>query len=308
MIAGVRRKNELSNKNWAKKNWLGLAGLIIGLLGIGSSYYFYTVSVKEKEPILLEDPLRSTIVEANSIKDFPLKIVDRDGKTVEKDITSLRFYLWNQGRESIKKTDILKPIKVELVSQDVQIIDYKIVSISRPDIVNPKININENSANSLSVGFDILEKGDGFAVQMLYAGSPDAKLEIKGVVEGVNKIQSNNTLSSYHFYKSIFMMIGLPFAGMAVMMLLTFVIKPTAAKLLVPTLGFVAEDIEGKGKYFRLFVALAIIIPLIIVPILVYKEEKTKIEEKAYESMLGIVPSTISSIPSNEQVNRDTSR
>lgn len=298
----------MGNENWARKNWLGLVGLIIGLLGLGSSYYFYTVSVKEREPILLEDPLRSTIVEADSIKNFPLRIVDRDGKPVEKDITSFRFYLWNQGRESIKNTDILKPLRVELAAQDVQIIDYKILAISRSEIVNPKIELNGGSTNSLNVSFDILEEGDGFVVQLLYAGSRNAELAVKGVIEGVSKIQTNSSLSSYHFYKSMFIMIGLPFGGMAVMMLLTFVVRPTAAKLLIPTLGFLADDIKDKGKFFRVAIAIVIFVPLIVLPIAIYKEEKTKIEKRAYESMLSIIPSSISTIPSNNQVNKDASR
>ncbi|MEQ9769469.1 hypothetical protein ABRQ03_01225 [Pectobacterium jejuense] len=288
----------MGNGNWAKKNWLGLIGLIIGLLGLGSSYYFYTVSVKEKEPILLEDPLRSTIVEADSIKNFPLRIVDRAGNPVEKDITALRFYLWNQGRESIKNIDILKPIRVKLASQDVQIIDYQIVATSRPEIVNPKINLTAGTSNMLNIDFDILEEGDGLAVQLLYAGSRNSELSIEGVIEGVSKIQSNSSLSSYHFYKSIFIIIVLPLGITAAVMSLTFLIRPTAVKTLIPALGFLAEDMQGKGKYFRALFALVILIPMIIVPIRIYKEEKTKIEKRAYESMLNIIPSSISAIPS----------
>ncbi len=40
--------------DWLKKNSFNAISLLIGILGILSSFYFYTISVKNKEPVVIE--------------------------------------------------------------------------------------------------------------------------------------------------------------------------------------------------------------------------------------------------------------
>lgn len=37
-----------------KKNWLGVLGIVLAIIGLFSSYYFYTLSEKNREPVLVE--------------------------------------------------------------------------------------------------------------------------------------------------------------------------------------------------------------------------------------------------------------
>lgn len=291
----------MSEPSWVRKNWLGLIGLIIGITGLASSYYFYTQSVKEKEPIFIEEPLRTLIVEAASLKNFPLKVVNRDGKPVEKDITSFRAYFWNNGKESIKSTDILKPIEIILDSEDVQIIDLKIINSTRKDIVNPELKLI--SKNRMGVKFDILEKSDGFSIQVLFAGPSTAKLQFNGVIEGVDYIQTNGNISSYHFYKTLFMLLGLPVVLTIFLFLFVLFAKPTAAKSLVPVLGGVVDDIQGKSRSFRMTFIVALFISMFVIPFVLYEQEKQKIATKADESLMGVIPDVIRVGSSNKQIN-----
>jgi hypothetical protein len=273
---------------------------MVGLVGVGGSYYFYTLSTKEREPILLEEPFRPLLVEAASIKDSPLRVVNADGSVLEKNISSIRFYFWNAGTEPIKKSDVLKPLQLSLSAPDIQIVDLRILSVSRPEIVAPKISIVQGEQNLMSVEFDILEKDDGFAVQVLYAGSRGAPLELAGTIEGVKKVQTKDDIESFHFYKSIFILFGLPFGGALIMAVFMFVLSPRAAKTLIPVFAFLADDIEKRSRQLRFFVMLGMIASLLIVPFAIYKEEKAKIEDQAIESMLGIVPVELRSDPSKE--------
>ncbi|MDO6468706.1 hypothetical protein Q4498_11335 [Neptunomonas phycophila] len=292
----------MSEPGWIRKNWLGLIGVVIGLVGLAASYYFYNLSVKEREPILLEEPFRSLLIEADSVKDFPLKVVNPDGTVLEKDVSSMRFYFWNSGSEPIKNLHVLKPLQLLLSDSDVQIIDLRILSITRPDIVNPHIGLATNKTNLIDINFDILEKGDGFLFQVLYAGNHDAETKLQGTIEGVKYILSNDDIASYHFYKSILLLIGLPLGGAIFALGAAFILRPSAAKSLVPALTVIAEDIEGKGNKFRTALIIGLIVPFLILPFVLYKEQNDKgnIQAKTVESMLSIIPSELRNKPSNK--------
>jgi len=285
-------------KSWGVGEWLGIAGVMIGLLGLGGSYYFYKVSEKEKEPILLVDPYRSIIVEAKSIKDFPLKVVGRDGKPVEKDITSMRFYFWNEGRESIKKADILKPIQLVLSSSNVEIIDYKTLAVSREEIVQPRIALNEYNGNTLDLSFDILEQNDGFSVQIIFAGSPDTEAEIKGVIEGAKGIRGMASENSYHFYKMMGTVIGLPLLLLLGSFLVSHLLGTWAGRRLSKIDFFRDNALRLKRSKYLVFLPVVFIVVTVAgTTLITYTTEKQKIESKVLNSIVGTVPASIKPLP-----------
>ena len=285
----------MNNSGWIRTNWLGLIGILIGLFGLSASYYFYTISVKEREPILLEAPFRPLLVEAASFKDSPLKIVNADGTVLEKDVSSMQFYFWNSGAEPIKKSHILKPLQLLLTAEDIQIIELRLLSSTRSDIINPRIDLETGKSNLINIDFDILEKDDGFSFQVLFAGNHSTPTEIKGTIESVKFIRSNKDITSFHFYKSVLILIILPLGGAVFALLMMFLVRPNAAKSLIPALTVIAEDIEGKGKKVRVALVVGVLIPITIMPIGLYYDEKEKgtIEAKTIESMLNIIPNAI---------------
>jgi hypothetical protein len=287
-------EQEMTGKSWGVGEWLGIAGVMIGLLGIGGSYYFYKVSEKEKEPILLVDPYRSVIVEAKSIKDFPLKVVGRDGKPVEKDITSMRFYFWNEGRESIKKADILKPVQLVLSSPNVEIIDYKTLAVSREEIVQPRIALNQYNGNTLDLSFDILEQDDGFSVQIIFMGSPDTEAEIKGVIEGAKGIRGMASENSYHFYKLMGTIIGLPLLLLLGSFIVTNSLGAWLGRRLSKVDFFRHNAMKLKQSKYLAFVPVVFIVATVAgTTLLIYTKEKQKIELKVVDSIVGTVPASI---------------
>jgi hypothetical protein len=44
--------------------------------------------------------------------------------------------------------------------------------------------VNDTAKNSLPISFNILEKSDGAALQIIYAGNPDATVNMKGTIVG----------------------------------------------------------------------------------------------------------------------------
>ncbi|HDV5598712.1 TPA: hypothetical protein RI806_003363 [Vibrio cholerae] len=273
----------------SKKDWLGIWGIVIGVCGLLSSFYFYNESVKSREPFFLEEPIRSLIVEAESMKSFPLQIVSRDGKPVEKDISSIRAYFWNDGAESIKRDNILKNIYIQLLSDDVEIIDVKILKTSRPDIVKPQISLLEK--DKIGVDFDILESDDGFSMQILYAGDSASLIQVGGVVEGSKTIQTNKSVSDYHFYKTVLIYAVAPIF----VVLIPFIyIAYKSGNTLSPfrILGIVigVERLNKKGK----FIAVILVLIMISLPMAItYYKERPKYLENAEKSMMSSVPTEI---------------
>ncbi|WP_410095004.1 hypothetical protein [Vibrio cholerae] len=273
----------------SKKDWLGIWGIVIGVCGLLSSFYFYNESVKSREPFFLEEPIRSLIVEAESMKSFPLQIVSRDGKPVEKDISSIRAYFWNDGAESIKRDNILKNIYIQLLSDDVEIIDVKILKTSRPDIVKPQISLLEK--DKIGVDFDILESDDGFSMQILYAGDSASLIQVGGVVEGSKTIQTNKSVSDYHFYKTVLIYAVAPIF----VVLIPFIYiayKPGNTLSPFRILGIVigVERLNKKGK----FIAVILVLIMISLPMAItYYKERPKYLENAEKSMMSSVPTEI---------------
>ncbi|WP_281556898.1 hypothetical protein [Thalassomonas sp. RHCl1] len=299
----------MSEYDWMRKNWLGLFGLIVGFVGLISSYYFYAQSVKEREPMFIEELLRTVVVEADSLRDFPLKIVNRDGKPVEKDLTSFRVYFWNNGKEPIKSSDILKPIEFFLDSSEAEIIDIKIISASRKDIINPVVQLKDK--NRVSLHFDILEQADGFSLQVLYAGSPKVPLKLNGVIEGVKYIQTNGNLAS-NYYNVIYLQAILP-AVFTVIFLFWFVrkLRLAAKDDLAPDIvihknpSILGVDESGKSIKLIKFVEknLRPLLPklffgmvMLLVLLSMYAERQVKIEKEINNNIFDSVPTAIRTI------------
>ena len=273
----------------SKKDWLGIWGIVIGVCGLLSSFYFYNESVKSREPFFLEEPIRSLIVEAESMKSFPLQIVSRDGKPVEKDISSIRAYFWNDGAESIKRDNILKNIYIQLLSDDVEIIDVKILKTSRPDIVKPQISLLEK--DKIGVDFDILESDDGFSMQILYAGDSASLIQVGGVVEGSKTIQTNKSVSDYHFYKTVLIYVVAPiFVVLIPFIYIAYKSGNTLSifRILGTVIG--VKRLNKKGK----FIAVILVLIMISLPMAItYYKERPKYLENAEKSMMSSVPTEI---------------
>ena len=186
-----------------------MTGGVIGILGLAFSYYFFKISTSPAEPVFLIDPSRTIIVDSKRFSDTPLRVVRDDGSRIQGDVTSIRFYFWNNGRKSIHPTAILEPIVVTLEEKDGEVLDHKILKVSR-SVVRPLIQRDTaDPKRKFNISFSILEKNDGFTGQFIYVGNPNADLKIFGAIEGVEKIITTQQLISSKFWSEYGKMIAL---------------------------------------------------------------------------------------------------
>lgn len=207
-------------KKYIKQN-SGVIGIIVGILGIivGGciSFYFYKKSITKPEPILITDPSRTLIVNAEHFSDTPLKIVRLNGNEVAGNITALRFYFWNNGNKSIKTSNILEPINISLSDPNAIILDYKILKTSRKVVAPEFVRNIESLENELSISFGILEKNDGLTGQLIYSGNPKADLIVSGTIEGAKEILTDSLLVQRRLRTEFLPIVFLLLAAMAIL-------------------------------------------------------------------------------------------
>jgi hypothetical protein len=191
-------------RQFLTKNWISISGVFIGVIGLGLSFYFYRLSVAERAPVLIVDPARTKIIDSQSFPNSALKVLRNDNSPIASDITAIRFYFWNNGTASIKQENVLQPLLLALTDQGAEILDYKILKVSRPDVVLPNLSRDEkDQSKRLLLSFKILEANDGFTGQIIFSGNSSADLHLSGVVEGVKDIETNVTLSRTQFWKAL---------------------------------------------------------------------------------------------------------
>jgi len=160
-----------------------LASFVIAILAIMFSYFFYRKTKKDKRPVYA---MRSS----NIVRDFSRKLPNLkivfDGNTIES-LTVTKFALWNEGRETISKTDIAQsdPIRLVLKNND-RILDVSVLYSTK--VANAFTAEKYLNNDWVCVGFDYLDDGDGAVVQIIHTGYETSSIECQGTIKGVRSI------------------------------------------------------------------------------------------------------------------------
>jgi len=174
-----------------------MATIIVGIIGALISTYFYAKSIREREPIFMVDPSRTDILSRSNLEQTPIRVYKRDGTPITTDLSALRFYFWNDGKEAIKSENILEPIGIEFDDTTCQILDYKILKVSR-SITNFELMPEPmDTVTRLVFQFRILEQDDGMTGQVIFTGNPSAHLHPFGIIEGVKSIDTEPSKLRY---------------------------------------------------------------------------------------------------------------
>lgn len=164
--------------------WFGLAAAVL----VG--FYFHSISQENREPVFVVDDERIEIFDPGRVQEDLLQVTRKDGQMIEAPVYVARYYLWNNGRASIRPENVLRPLTIRIDSS-ARLLSHTLVSPAR-DVANVSVTADSaRGANALGVNFDILEEGDGVSGQIVYEGQEHAPISITGVVEGVRSIRSN---------------------------------------------------------------------------------------------------------------------
>lgn len=163
-----------------------LPGTIIGIL---ISVATYLLTREKVEPIFVVDSVRSELISKENIIGQPIRILKMDGEEVTKDLVSVTFYLFNRGSKALLwKEHVQNPLRIQLTDSTAEIVSYRILKSSRPDI-NASLTLDTTSAfPALNISFTFLEQDDGFTGQITYLGDPSTDLVLHGTVIGAKDL------------------------------------------------------------------------------------------------------------------------
>jgi hypothetical protein len=132
-------------------------------------------------------PQRTSLVDTSVPAPSQLQVLYR-GKDLSRDVNAATLYLWNDGKLPIKADDVLEPLEIQL-EPDCEILDARIIKVSRPVTKFTRGDVADTKKNILPLSFAILEKGDGAALQIIYAGKSNAPISVKGTIMGAGVFQ-----------------------------------------------------------------------------------------------------------------------
>jgi hypothetical protein len=219
--------NEREMRAFLRQNWLGLLGLLVGVLGLGLSYYFYRESTERREPTFVVDPIRTALIDSAKLQSSAINITRANGSRVEGDVTAVRFFLWNAGRQPIREAHVLSPLRVMFDNPAVEVLEVRLLRASREAVVGAAHSVvprGDGRGPGVGLSFRILDHGDGMAYQILFAGPRESQLRIAGAIEGVAAIRTNEAVAAARFWPSVFsvsLFILVPILGLAAISLLT---------------------------------------------------------------------------------------
>jgi hypothetical protein len=145
------------------------------------------LSLRERLPTFSIDPVRTTIVNSSGFTN--LAVLYNGSPISRQNVISVRVYFWNRGDLPIVKSnhEILRPIQLILQPEDAEILEVRALKQSRRE-VGFSAQVSHDNRSSVDLDFGILEKNDGAAIQLIYAGPEKVIIRPEGTIVGVNRI------------------------------------------------------------------------------------------------------------------------
>jgi len=111
-----------------------------------------------------------------------------DSQKVAGDVSSLKIGFWNRGRKPIRASDIRAAIEIKADPAH-PIYSAKIVRVT-DDTSGMKLDLTGQSAGTVGLTWNVLGKGEGGVVQLIYGGSSDLSPSIQGAIAGQKSIKN----------------------------------------------------------------------------------------------------------------------
>ena len=146
--------------------------------------YFYRRTEKRRVPTFMVNPSRRSLVQPELAKFDKFSLIYDGTEVGKRGITAIQVYFWNSGSLEILSSQVLKPYSISI--SDGRILSWSIIKTNR-GVIQPQLVRADENFNSLRLSFTVLEPGDGAVIEIVYDGSPAAKVEIDGVCVGSHR-------------------------------------------------------------------------------------------------------------------------
>ena len=141
-----------------------------------------------QEALLVYDP---EVTEAFSLNPNPTGVAWSRESTLEEDkVWAITFAIWNSGNLAIKAGDVLAPLNIQVgtASASPEIIwEIRTLGWSRKEVDFSVLDDDIKEVDgvvSIPIEFRIMENEDGARLQLIYSGSGDLPITLRGTIEG----------------------------------------------------------------------------------------------------------------------------
>lgn len=266
-----------------KISWWNIISTTLAVLGIALAIFFHLANQKEREPAFLST--KGLLIYAShsdlQSSNYKMSQITKDGeKPLLGSVYVQELAFWNKGRLAIEKEDILEPLKFQF-PENFEVIDAFISESTREKIVQPTIGFEGRDVN---FSFDILEKDEGFKVQVIFSGEEYKKPEIIGDIKGVDKIGSKAELTNDNIFYgiAIVLLYAVGFLVLVVAVVLFMLLFDSGLKKVAPEKEkSIKKNLEkiGTGVMVGLFGILILMLAMIKVIQVAEEEAKNSVPE-----------------------------
>jgi hypothetical protein len=150
---------------------------VVGLVSLAASIVFFLLS--QQKPLLTYSvsPIRGRIVQSGTLSD--LKVLYKETE-VQGDISIVYVVFQNQGSTPIEKADILTPILIKLDGNPRILAAIIQKNEKTRSLTEASLDLSQGNSGQVGVAWRILERNDGFVVQITSVGSFKTELEVTG--------------------------------------------------------------------------------------------------------------------------------
>jgi hypothetical protein len=180
----------LSAVDWAARNpKIGLLGTIASVIGILFTIVQFVLDENDRE-IVYTVAAPTTIVRSGRLSDLRLNF---HGSEITSDVSSVQVAIWNTGRASVKRENVLSDQHRLTISFDSPTVVLDVFAKPTRDIVELEVDKTNTARGQIFCSWNILEQEDGLLLEILYVGSPSIKvpdsIRVAGVIEGKRRIK-----------------------------------------------------------------------------------------------------------------------
>lgn len=171
--------------------WITISLLIVAVISIIVAIVVPIIIDKssrtERQLVYSVNPVYTHIVTAGQTSG--IEVLHNGISLGDANLTAVQIAIWNMGRESIRPENILEGIVV-YTNPTAPILEASIRKESRDAVGFVLSNSTEDLARGeVPLSWRILEQNDGASIQLVYLGSEDIGVAVKGVVEGLREMK-----------------------------------------------------------------------------------------------------------------------
>ena len=178
----TRRSMTEQVRAFATNPWVAVAGLVATIISVPLAIYFGVASFASPDLAYVVSPARAVVVKQGTASHLS---VQYGGRPIEGDVSAAQIAIWNAGKHPVRREGILRPISIRTDPRS-PILEASIRKTSR-DVI--RLDLSRESETELRLSWNVLEQNDGGVIQVVYAGQPDARFSVDGVIEGQNAIR-----------------------------------------------------------------------------------------------------------------------